>query len=138
MEDFSRAVQPWTPLAIQACAAMGAYTAGLAAAQGLGMWLRVSSATPFAAPLAGMLGVGAASAMAGQATLRCQEYQVQRQSPLELSTWRSGMRMDDLLVDAAMGIVIFKVLWDAWTFFSVDGRGVSLCASVCLGGGACS
>jgi hypothetical protein len=39
-----------------------------------GMALRVSCATPVVGPVGGLLGVGVASAMAGQASIKCRQY----------------------------------------------------------------
>lgn len=38
------------------------------------MALRVSCATPIAGPIGGLLGVGFASAAAGQASIKCRQY----------------------------------------------------------------
>lgn len=47
--------------------------------QAAGMALRVSCATPIAGPIGGLLGVGLASAAAGQASIKCRQYLQDRQ-----------------------------------------------------------
>lgn len=46
--------------------------------QAAGMALRVSCATPVAGPIGGLLGVGLASAMAGQASIKTRQYMQDR------------------------------------------------------------
>ncbi|PRW59668.1 pfkB family carbohydrate kinase [Chlorella sorokiniana] len=100
--------QPVVPFLLQAGASVAAYTGGLAAAQAAGMALRVSCATPIAGPIGGLLGVGLASAAAGQASIKCRQYLQDKQNPL-LQPWK-GSRAEDLLVDAVLGIAMFKVM----------------------------
>ncbi|KAL4859030.1 hypothetical protein ACK3TF_000816 [Chlorella vulgaris] len=71
-----------------------------------GMALRVSCATPVAGPIGGLLGVGVASAMAGQASIKCRQYLKNGTNPL-LHPWK-GVRTDDLIVDALLGVALFK------------------------------
>ncbi|GAB4821650.1 hypothetical protein N2152v2_008696 [Parachlorella kessleri] len=87
---------------------MGAYTAGLAAAQGAGMALRVSCATPVLGPVGGVLGVGFASALAGQAGIKWRQFTVEGRNPLQEPL--RGVRLQDMLVDAALGIALYKVM----------------------------
>ena len=70
--------------------------------------LRVSCATPVAGPVLGVLGVGLASAMAGQASQVCQRR-------LEAGSLRAArpkavaMRVHDLALDALLGVAAFRV-----------------------------
>ena len=73
-QQLAAACAPLVPYLLQAGAAMVCYTGGLAAAQAAGMALRVSCVTPVAGPVGGLLGVGLASAMAGQASIKCRQY----------------------------------------------------------------
>lgn len=73
-QQLVAAFEPVVPFLLQAGASMAAYTAGLATAQAAGMAVRVSCATPVAGPVGGLLGVGLASAMAGQASIKCRKY----------------------------------------------------------------
>ncbi|PSC67403.1 pfkB family carbohydrate kinase [Micractinium conductrix] len=89
---------------------MGAFTAGLAAAQGVGMALRVSCATPVVGPVGGLLGVGLASAAAGQASIATRQYLADRKVPGVQAPPFRGVRSEDLVVDALLGIAFFKVM----------------------------
>lgn len=70
----------------------------------LGYACRVSCATPVLGSAVGVVGVGFASAMAGQASLKCQRY-YQGQAPLVASK----ARRQDLLLDAMIGVALWKV-----------------------------
>ena len=77
--------------------------------QAAGLACRVSCATPVLGPALGMVGVGAASAMAGQASLLCRQEMERRSSgtgprpaPPPL------LRRKDLVLDALLGVVLFK------------------------------
>ena len=105
--------QPVVPFVVQAAVSMGAYAAGLAAAQGAGSILRISCSTPVFGPLGGLLGVGLASAMAGQATIKCQRVQSEglRRGLLDPgSIFRGQLRPEDLIADAVLGIAFFRVM----------------------------
>ena len=97
------------PFVVQAAVSMGAYTAGLAAAQALGLALRVSSATPVAGPLGGLAGVGFASALAGQAGRRCKEVVAEGRGAARRPLL-AGVRLEDLAVDAALGVLLYKAM----------------------------
>jgi len=78
-------------------------------AQGVGMVLRVSSATPVLGSALGMLGVGAASATAGQAFRKVRlGFERGGPSPLAWPPWQ-GVQRQDLLVDAVGGLLIWRV-----------------------------
>ncbi|KAL6766357.1 hypothetical protein ACKKBG_A35715 [Auxenochlorella protothecoides x Auxenochlorella symbiontica] len=109
------ALRPLVPYAIQTAVTMGAYSAGLAAAQTLGMAARVSCATPVLGPVGGLLGVGLASALAGQASLLCRESlhgggRAGTPGPAAARPARRGWSAETLLVDAALGIALFKLM----------------------------
>ena len=77
--------------------------------QAAGLACRVSCATPVLGPALGMVGVGAASAMAGQASLLCRQEMERRSggagprpAPPPL------LRRKDLVLDALLGLVLFK------------------------------
>jgi hypothetical protein len=91
---------------------MGAYAAGLAAAQGLGSALRISCATPVAGPLGGLLGVGFASALAGQASLKAQRVRAEGlgRGLLDPGALWKGVRRQDIVADAVLGIAAFRVM----------------------------
>ena len=76
--------------------------------QCFGMACRVSCATPVLGPGMGFLGVGLASAMAGQAGLHCRHHFQTGQHPLKLPV-TLAFRRHDLLLDACLGIALFKV-----------------------------
>jgi hypothetical protein len=111
---IGRALEPVLPYAAHALAGTAAYTTGLAAAQGLGYLARISCSTPIAGPVGGVLGVGLASALAGQASIACRAWRTDRRrteaafaSP---SAWLRGVRLEDLAVDAALGVAMFALL----------------------------
>ncbi len=54
-----------------------------------------------------MLGVGFASALAGQAGIKWRQLTVERRNPLQEPL--RGVRLQDILVDAALGVALFKV-----------------------------
>ncbi|KAL4424322.1 hypothetical protein ABPG75_001623 [Micractinium tetrahymenae] len=108
-QQLMAAFQPVVPFLVTGAASMGAYAAGLAAAQAAGMALRVSCVTPVAGPVGGLLGVGFASAAAGQAAIKCRMYFEDNKNPLTQPLWR-GVRGDDLLMDALLGIAFFKAM----------------------------
>eukprot|EP00887_Chlorella_sp_A99_P006755 scaffold3.g6755.t1 len=111
--QLEAALQPVVPFVATAAVSMGAYTAGLATAQALGMALRVSCATPVAGSLCGMLGVGFASALAGHAARCCGAALGGGGAPARgrggaaPPAWTS-VRWQDAAVDAALGAALFK------------------------------
>lgn len=70
------------------------------------MALRVSCATPVLGPVGGVLGVGFASALAGQAGLKWRQFCTDGRNPLQDPL--RGVRLQDLAVDAALGVAMFK------------------------------
>lgn len=90
---------------------MGAFWTGLATAQAAGVALRVSCATPVAGPIGGFLGVGFASALAGQAAIKCRMWEKDHKLPWQYSRGiMQGVHSRDVLVDAALGIALFKFM----------------------------
>lgn len=77
-------------------------------AQFLGIACRVSCASPVLGPSMGILGVGVASAMGGQAALHCQHHFKTGRHPLSLAP-QAAFQRKDLLLDACMGIILYKV-----------------------------
>lgn len=75
--------------------------------QAAGTALRVSCATPVLGPVGGVLGVGFASALAGQAGIEWQQFVREGRSPLQEPL--RGVRLEDMLLDAALGVAMFKV-----------------------------
>jgi len=105
--------EPLAPFVIQTAVSMGAYTAGLAAAQGAGAALRISCATPVLGPLGGVLGVGFASALAGQASVKVRRLQkegFQRGAFLTPRALLCDFHRHDVLLDAVLGIAAFTVM----------------------------
>lgn len=79
------------------------------------MAARVSCATPVLGPVGGLLGVGLASALAGQASLLCRESlhgggRGGTPGPAAARPARRGWSAETLLVDAALGIALFKLM----------------------------
>lgn len=91
---------------------MGAFGTGLAIAQGVGSALRISCATPIAGPVGGLLGVGFASALAGQAAIKFQKVQAEglQRALLDPGALMQGVRREDLIADAVLGIAAFRVM----------------------------
>lgn len=75
--------------------------------QFLGIACRVSCASPVLGPSMGIVGVGVASAMGGQAALHCQHHFKTGRHPLSLAPQAAFLRKD-LLLDACMGIILYK------------------------------
>ena len=76
--------------------------------QFLGVACRVSCASPVLGPSMGMVGVGVASAMAGQASLHCKHHFKTGAHPLSIAP-TLAFQKKDLLLDACMGILLYKV-----------------------------
>ena len=77
--------------------------------QMVGVASRVSCATPVVGPMLGLLGIGIASAAAGQASRRTLRwYQGAGPHPVAWPPWQ-GVRGQDLAVDAVTGLVIWRV-----------------------------
>lgn len=95
---------------------LGGYRQSLAAllscgspVQAAGLACRVSCATPVLGPALGMVGVGAASAMAGQASLLCRQEMERRSSGAAARPPPPPLlRRKDLVLDALLGVVLFK------------------------------
>ncbi|KAK9811873.1 hypothetical protein WJX72_011567 [[Myrmecia] bisecta] len=102
-------LKPLLPYTLHAACSATAYSACLGLTQVAGLATRVSSATPVFGPLMGVVGVGLASAMAGQASLACGRklYNSSRPPRQHLP---HVMRRNDLLLDAVLGIALFKVM----------------------------
>ena len=77
------------------------------AMQYLGVACRVSCASPVLGPSMGVVGVGIASAMAGQAALHCQHHFRTGRHPLSIAP-RTAFQRKDLFLDACMGIILYK------------------------------
>lgn len=112
IQEFAKIMQPVVPFVVQASVSMGAYAAGLSAAQGVGSVLRISCSTPVAGPIAGVLGVGFASAVAGQAALACQRVQKEgiQRGLLAPGVLIRSVRPEHLIADAILGIAAFRVM----------------------------
>lgn len=81
--------------------------------QGVGCILRVSCVTPLLGPCLGFLGVGIASAVAGQVSVKTRR--VLEQGPAALDGFRPSRLLEDaplneLLLDATLGVTLFKLL----------------------------
>lgn len=108
-------MRPVTPFVLQSVASMGSYTAGLALSQGIGSALRISCASPVIGSLAGMAGVGLASAVAGQASLICSK--AYYTSPKKLDGYMMAVEkviasfdVQRALVDVILGVTAFKIV----------------------------
>lgn len=75
--------------------------------QYLGVACRVSCASPVLGPSIGVIGVGIASAMAGQAAVHCQHHFKTGRHPLSIGP-RTAFQRKDLVLDACMGILLYK------------------------------
>ena len=75
----------------------------------VGMAARVSCATPVLGPMLGLLGIGLASAAAGQASRRTLRwYRGAGPHPAAWPPWE-GVRQQDVAVDAIGGLVVWRV-----------------------------
>ena len=75
----------------------------------VGLAARVSCATPVLGPALGMLGIGLASAAAGQASRRTLRwYRGAGPHPAAWPPWE-GVRREDLAVHAVAGLVVWRV-----------------------------
>ncbi|KAI8468344.1 MAG: hypothetical protein J3K34DRAFT_523049 [Monoraphidium minutum] len=95
------------PYAAQMGASTAAYTLGINAVQLVGLCLRVSCATLVIGPCLGLLGVGAASAMAGAAASGARRLCEEGGNPLRPRWWRPA-KADSALVDAVLGLLVYK------------------------------
>jgi len=73
-----------------------------------GIACRVSCANPVLGPSMGVVGIGVASAMAGQAAVHCRHHFKTGQHPFSIPSTAS-FRGQDMLLDACMGIILYKV-----------------------------
>ncbi|KAK9794632.1 hypothetical protein WJX73_002817 [Symbiochloris irregularis] len=115
MVDARRLVQqatelahPALPFAYSVGSSTCAYTLGLAVMQVTGMACRVSCATPVLGPALGVVGVGLASALAGQAAIWCRSHPLDSKKPL--TAGRHTVVLQDALLDAVIGVVLFKAM----------------------------
>ena len=101
--------------------------------QAAGLACRVSCATPVLGPALGMVGVGAASAMAGQASLLARQEMERRSGGAAARPAPPPLlRRKDLVLDALLGVVLFKVrLLCGWSPRSCLGRSPLRRASKC-------
>eukprot|EP01025_Chloroclados_australasicus_P046835 TRINITY_DN5178_c0_g3_i3.p1 TRINITY_DN5178_c0_g3~~TRINITY_DN5178_c0_g3_i3.p1 ORF type:complete len:312 (-),score=15.08 TRINITY_DN5178_c0_g3_i3:632-1567(-) len=83
------------------------FTAGIATVQVLGVATRVSCATPVIGPISGVIGVGLASAVAGQVSFAVE--QCMNGNSFSWDNPYQNVRGKDLFWDALCGIVIFKI-----------------------------
>jgi hypothetical protein len=74
----------------------------------VGFMLKISCATPVLGPTVGLLGVGLASALAGQASKHTQKMVATRSSPFKPGFWEP-LVVEDIIADAALGVFSFKV-----------------------------
>lgn len=89
------------------------------------MALRVSSATPVLGTAIGVLGIGAASAAAGQAFRKVRlGFERGAPSPLAWPPWQ-GVQRQDLMIDALSGLLVWRV------GLHVSGNCTARCAWAC-------
>jgi hypothetical protein len=74
----------------------------------LGFMLKISCATPVLGPTMGLVGVGLANVLAGQASKHTRKMVVTRSHPLAPGFWEAP-NPEDMVLDAVMGACIFKV-----------------------------
>lgn len=74
----------------------------------VGFVLKISCATPVLGPTMGLVGVGLANVLAGQASKHTRKAIVMRSHPLAPGFWEAP-NPEDLVLDAVMGACIFKV-----------------------------
>eukprot|EP01026_Neomeris_dumetosa_P060718 TRINITY_DN5726_c0_g2_i1.p1 TRINITY_DN5726_c0_g2~~TRINITY_DN5726_c0_g2_i1.p1 ORF type:complete len:329 (-),score=38.46 TRINITY_DN5726_c0_g2_i1:304-1290(-) len=101
------------------------FTAGMTTFQLIGVGTRISCATPVLGPIVGAVGVGVASALAGQVSFAVEE--VMKGRKLDWANPYKNVSGRDIVWDAISGIIIFK---------SVGGRFRNLLPSDVLKPGA--
>lgn len=74
----------------------------------MGFVLKISCATPVLGPTMGLVGVGLANVLAGQASKHTRKMVVMKSHPLQPGFWEAP-NPEDLVLDAVMGACIFKV-----------------------------
>ena len=74
----------------------------------LGFVLKVSCATPVLGPTMGLLGVGLANVLAGQASKHTRKMVLTKSHPLQPGFWETP-DLEDVVLDAFMGACVFKV-----------------------------
>jgi hypothetical protein len=74
----------------------------------VGFVLKISCATPVLGPTMGLVGVGLANVLAGQASKHTRKMVVMKSHPLQPGFWEAP-NPEDLVLDAVMGACIFKV-----------------------------
>ena len=72
------------------------------------MAMRISCATPVLGPLCGLVGVGVASALAGQTALHLRHALLPPGEARAAARLPPPWRVDGMLVDAALGVALFK------------------------------
>lgn len=102
-------LQPAVPYVVHAAASGVAFTIGLAGTQFAGAACRISCGNRILGGGMGLIGIGVASAMAGQAGIHCRHHFSTGQHPLSTPT-SVAFRRKDLLLDACMGIALYKVM----------------------------
>lgn len=80
----------------------------LCCVQLFGLVFRVSCATPVLGPAVGLLGVGFANALAGQASKHTRKLLVDKANPNKPGFWEAP-DPEDVVLDALLGAAIFKV-----------------------------
>eukprot|EP00879_Flechtneria_rotunda_P002455 GHRR01002652.1.p1 GENE.GHRR01002652.1~~GHRR01002652.1.p1 ORF type:complete len:486 (+),score=185.20 GHRR01002652.1:512-1969(+) len=106
---FVKAFGKIFPFGAQVVASAAAYTVGVTATQLLGFAFKVSCATPVLGPCMGVLGVGLANALAGQASKHTHKLITQGGNPLQKGFW-DPLDVDDVVLDAVLGVCIFKAM----------------------------
>lgn len=92
--------------------------------------LKVSCATPVLGPAVGIMGVGVANVLAGQASKHTRKLLVDGANPRKPGFWEKP-DVEDLVLDAVLGAAIFKVRESRREERSVVRVVFFLCACVC-------
>mmetsp|Transcript_337 Transcript_337/g.969 ORF Transcript_337/g.969 Transcript_337/m.969 type:complete len:397 (-) Transcript_337:497-1687(-) len=132
-DRLDQAIQFVTPLVLPVAASAATFYGVLAGTQAAGLALRVSSATPLLGTVCGAVGIAAASATAGQVMRRVRQAGLSKQArgeswrsvqgdPPDMRSWPRraqvamvGVRREDLLMDAAAGLLLWKALRGRWS-----------------------
>ncbi|WIA17091.1 hypothetical protein OEZ85_013990 [Tetradesmus obliquus] len=111
-EAKKKVVKAWgklLPFGAQVVASAAAYTVGVTATQLVGFVCKVSCATPVLGPCMGIVGVGFASALAGQASKHTHKMISTGANPFRAGFWEP-LDVDDMVFDALLGIFVFKAM----------------------------